>query len=58
MSRLVEIGGLRMKSWLRARREAMIYERDFKDRGLDNVKLQVLHATLPQKRIMPRDGES
>jgi hypothetical protein len=40
----------KMKSWLRVWREAMVYERDFKDRGLDNVKLQVLHANFaPEK---------
>jgi hypothetical protein len=39
-----------MKAWLRARREAMVYERDFKARGLDNVKLQVKHANFaPEK---------
>jgi hypothetical protein len=39
-----------MKAWLRARREAMIYNRDFKDRGLDNVKLEVQLANFaPEK---------
>jgi len=39
-----------MKGWLQARHEVMVHERDFKDRGLDNVKLQVQHANFaPEK---------
>jgi hypothetical protein len=39
-----------MKAWVRARREAMNYELDFKDRGLENVKLQVLHANFAAEK--------
>jgi hypothetical protein len=47
---LLEARMEKMKSWLRVWREAMVYERDFKDRGLDNVKLQVLHANFAPER--------
>ena len=39
-----------MKAFLRVRRETVVHERDFKERGLDNVKLQVKHANFaPEK---------
>ena len=42
-------------AWLQERRQARFYERDFKDRGLDNVKLQILHANFaPEKDKVAR----
>ena len=42
-------------AWLQERRQARFYERDFKDRGLDNVKLQILRANFaPEKDKVAR----
>jgi hypothetical protein len=39
-----------MKSLLRKFRETRVYARDFRDRGLDNVKLQIKHANFSSEK--------